>query len=55
MYEANPMTFLVEQAGGKALVAPGQRILEVMPREIHQRSCVVMGSSDEVDQVVSML
>ncbi len=55
MYEANPMAFLVEQAGGKALVAPGQRILEVQPTEIHQRTCVVLGSSEEVDAVVARL
>jgi fructose-1,6-bisphosphatase I len=55
MYEANPMGFLVEQAGGKALVAPGQRILEVQPTEIHQRTTVIMGSADEVDQVTTFL
>jgi fructose-1,6-bisphosphatase I len=55
MYEANPMAFLVEQAGGKALAAPGQRILEVQPQDIHRRSCVILGSSEEVDQVVEML
>jgi fructose-1,6-bisphosphatase I len=55
MYEANPMAFLVEQAGGKALAAPGQRILEVQPTEIHQRTCVVLGSSEEVDLVTAQL
>jgi fructose-1,6-bisphosphatase I len=55
MYEANPMAFLVEQAGGKALVAPGQRILEVQPTQIHQRTCVVLGSSAEVDAVTALL
>ncbi|MEJ0098902.1 MAG: class 1 fructose-bisphosphatase [Pseudomonadota bacterium] len=55
MYEANPMSFLVEQAGGKALAAAGQRILEVQPTEIHQRTCVILGSSDEVDLVISQL
>lgn len=55
MYEANPMAFLVEQAGGKALAAPGQRILEVQPTEIHQRTCVVLGSSEEVDLVAAQL
>ncbi len=55
MYEANPMAFLVEQAGGKALAAPGQRIMELQPTDIHQRTCVVLGSSEEVDQVVSHL
>src|SRR5262245_40166762 len=55
MYEANPMGFLVEQAGGKALAAPGQRILEVQPTEIHQRTTVILGSSEEVDHVVAHL
>jgi fructose-1,6-bisphosphatase I len=55
MYEANPMAFLVEQAGGKALAGPGQRILDVQPTDIHQRTCVILGSADEVDQVASML
>jgi fructose-1,6-bisphosphatase I len=55
MYEANPMALLVEQAGGKALTGPGQRILEVQPTDIHQRSGVILGSSGEVDQVVAML
>ncbi len=55
MYEANPMAFLVEQAGGKAIAAPGQRILEVQPTQIHQRTTVILGSADEVEQVASML
>jgi fructose-1,6-bisphosphatase I len=55
MYEANPMAMLVEQAGGKALVAPGARILDVQPEGIHQRCCVVLGSADEVDRVVAHL
>jgi fructose-1,6-bisphosphatase I len=55
MYEANPMAMLVEQAGGKALAAPGQRILDVQPEGIHQRTCVVLGSADEVDHVVAQL
>ncbi len=55
MYEANPMAMIVEQAGGKALIAPGQRILEVQPTAIHQRTPVIMGSPDEVDLVVAQL
>jgi fructose-1,6-bisphosphatase I len=55
MYEANPMAFIAEQAGGKALAAPGQRILEVQPTQIHQRTCVILGSSEEVDAVVAKL
>ena len=55
MYEANPMAMLVEQAGGKALAAPGQRILDVQPEGIHQRTCVVLGSPEEVDQVMAQV
>ena len=55
MYEANPMAMLIEQAGGKALVAPGERILEVQPEGIHQRCCVVLGSSAEVDAVMAQV
>ncbi len=55
MYEANPMAMLIEQAGGKALTAPGQRILDVPPQDIHQRVPVILGSADEVDHVVAAL
>jgi fructose-1,6-bisphosphatase I len=55
MYEANPMAMLIEQAGGKALVAPGQRILDVQPKNIHERTPVVLGGAEEVDHVVMQL
>jgi fructose-1,6-bisphosphatase I len=51
MYEANPMAWLVEQAGGKALAAPGARILDIQPAGIHQRTPVILGSPAEVDHV----
>ena len=55
MYEANPMAMIMEQAGGKALAAPNQRILDVQPTDIHQRVPVVLGSADEVDHVIARL
>ncbi len=55
MYEANPMAWLVEQAGGKALAGAGQRILDVEPTDIHQRTPVILGSPAEVDHVVRHL
>ena len=55
MYEANPMAMIIEQAGGKALAAPGERILDVQPTAIHQRVPVILGSADEVDHVASKL
>ncbi|MFT7478750.1 MAG: fructose-1,6-bisphosphatase I [Gammaproteobacteria bacterium] len=54
MYEANPMAMILEQAGGKAF-ADKQRILEIQPQALHQRTSVVMGSADEVDQVLKFL
>lgn len=50
MYEANPMAFIVEQAGGAAGTGE-QRMLEVQPSSLHQRVPVFMGSKAEVDRV----
>ena len=50
MYEANPMSFIVEQAGGVA-VDGERRILEVEPTALHQRVGVVLGSREEVERV----
>jgi fructose-1,6-bisphosphatase I len=55
MYEANPMAMIIEQAGGKTLAAPGQRVLEVQPTAIHQRTPVILGAADQVDAVVAQL
>jgi fructose-1,6-bisphosphatase I len=54
MYEANPMSLLVEQAGGAAVTGDG-RILDVLPTQIHQRTPVVLGSAGEVDKVLAHL
>ena len=48
MYEANPMSFLIEQAGGLAMTSEG-RIMEMEPTDIHQRVEVIMGSKNEVE------
>ncbi|TCB51111.1 class 1 fructose-bisphosphatase [Acinetobacter sp. ANC 4779] len=50
MYEANPMSMLMEQAGG-ASTTGRVRILEIQPTELHQRVPVVIGSKNEVDLV----
>ncbi|MCD6060456.1 MAG: fbp [Moraxellaceae bacterium] len=50
MYEANPMAFLVEQAGGAATTGRA-RIMEVTPEKLHQRVPVVLGSKSEVERV----
>ena len=50
MYEANPMAFLVEQAGGAATDGR-QRILDIAPEKLHQRVSVFLGSKNEVERV----
>src|SRR6185295_8153258 len=52
MYEANPMAFIVEQAGGSATDG-SKRILEVQPKGLHQRVAVILGSKNEVERVTS--
>ena len=52
MYEANPMSFIVEQAGGAA--TDGRtRLLDLKPESLHQRVAVVLGSKNEVERVTS--
>jgi fructose-1,6-bisphosphatase I len=50
LYEANPMAFIVEQAGGAASTGT-QRIMDVQPYKLHQRIGVVLGSTEEVERV----
>jgi len=52
MYEANPMAFLVEQAGGAATTGR-RRILDIVPEKLHQRVPVILGSKNEVEQVTA--
>ncbi len=50
MYEANPISFIVEQAGG-ASTNGRQRIMEIQPEALHQRVGVVLGSKNEVERI----
>ncbi len=50
LYEANPMTFLVEQAGGRGSIGT-QSILSVQPKALHQRVPVMLGSRHEVERL----
>src|SRR5690606_23599508 len=54
-YQANPTALLVQQAGAKALCAPGARPLDIQPTDIHQRVPAIIGSSEEVDHVARHL
>ncbi len=53
IYEANPMAWIVEQAGGRAM-AGKERILDVVPASLHQKTPLICGSRDEVDRVVRL-
>jgi fructose-1,6-bisphosphatase I/sedoheptulose-1,7-bisphosphatase len=50
LYEANPMSLLVEQAGGRASTG-NQRLLAVMPDALHQRVPLILGSRNEVERI----
>ncbi len=50
MYEANPMSWLVEQAGGAATNGQ-QRIMDIKPDKLHERVSVILGSKNEVERV----
>jgi fructose-1,6-bisphosphatase I len=50
MYEANPMSWLIEQAGG-ASTNGRERILDIKPKQLHERVSVILGSKNEVERV----
>ncbi|WP_225721210.1 class 1 fructose-bisphosphatase [Candidatus Vallotiella sp. (ex Adelges kitamiensis)] len=50
MYEANPIAFIIEQAGGAATNGKN-RILDIYPQSLHERVAVFLGSKNEVDRV----
>ncbi len=52
LYEANPMSFIVEQAGGASTTGT-HRILDIQPESLHQRCPVIMGSKHEVERLSS--
>jgi fructose-1,6-bisphosphatase I len=54
LYEANPLAFIVEQAGGAASDG-AQRVLDVLPDELHQRTPLYIGSKNEVELATRLL
>ncbi len=52
LYEANPMSFIVEQAGGMSSTGYG-RIMDLQPDGLHQRVPVILGSKNEVERLIS--
>ncbi|MBA0697914.1 hypothetical protein Goari_021433 [Gossypium aridum] len=54
LYECAPMSFLIEQAGGTAIDGV-QRILDIVPEQVHQRTPIFIGSPDEVQKLQNYL
>ena len=54
LYEANPLAFIVEQAGGGATNG-SKRILDLTPTDLHQRTPLYIGSKDDIDIALSLL
>lgn len=54
LYECNPLAFIAEQAGGLATTGE-QRILDIVPTELHQRVPYIVGSKKMVEQVISCI
>lgn len=50
LYEANPLAFIAEQAGGMA-ISGEQRVLDIVPEGIHQRTSFIVGSTTEVEEL----
>jgi fructose-1,6-bisphosphatase I len=55
LYECNPLSMIVEQAGGKAINTQLKRVLDIEPRELHQRCTVVIGSPGMVDELQAFI
>lgn len=51
VYECNPLSFIVEQAGGKAISGQLERILDLEPNHLHQRATISIGSPAMVDEM----
>ena len=54
MYEANPLAYIAEQAGGAASSGSG-RILDIQPDRLHQRTPLIIGNRDAVEDTVSLI
>jgi fructose-1,6-bisphosphatase I len=55
LYECNPLGYIVEQAGGKAINCALERILDIEPTDLHQRETIAVGSPKMVDEMVAFV
>jgi len=55
LYEAAPLAFIVEQAGGRAITGDGRDIMEIEPEDLHQRVPLIIGSKNDIDEAEAFL
>ncbi len=55
LYEASPLAFIVEHAGGRAITGDGRDILDIQPEELHQRVPLIIGSKQDIDEAEAFL
>jgi len=55
LYEAAPLAFIVEQAGGRAITGDGREIMDIMPAELHQRVPLIIGCRHDVTEAEEYL
>ncbi len=53
-YECSPLAFLIEQAGGRA-ISENERIMDIIPSELHQRVPFFIGSKNMIDKLEQMI
>ena len=53
MFEVNPMSLIIERAGGKAY-SKNQNPLDIQPTDVHQRVPIIMGSKSEVEKFINL-
>ncbi|NCN11146.1 MAG: fructose-1,6-bisphosphatase, partial [Leptospira sp.] len=55
LYEVAPMAYIAEQAGGMAVTIKGERVLDLQPNDLHERSTLIIGSKKDVEQFLDFI
>ena len=55
LYECNPLSMLIEKAGGKSVNENNERILDLEVNELHQRCSIIIGSVQDVDEAMALI
>ena len=55
LYECAPLSFVVEQAGGKAMTMGRNRVMDIKPKSLHQNVTIAIGSAETVDELEAFL